>query len=207
MLFINKYLALNCTRYPDDTLDRLWYTEKTGPTNQTSLMIVDRLADSLPLPVVQTSYAAPTAAGFFVNFTDGLDTTTSYYYYLALFFAEIDPRVNASGLRVFDVTINESPFYPGYDVYAEVGQYTVSEIYSSRQLGPYTDHVLINFTSTPTSVYPPFISAAEILQLFDNPMVPTTSSVDSKLLCFHELVETIAEMVRGHRVPIVSSLL
>ena len=144
-------------------------------------MVVAGLADSPPLPVVQTSYAAPTAAGFFVNFTAGLDTTTHYYYYLALFFAEIDPRVNASGLRVFDVTINGSPFYRNFDVYANVGQYTVSELYSSKQLGPYTDHVLINATSTPSSVYPPFIAALEILQVLDNPMVSATSLVDSKL--------------------------
>jgi hypothetical protein len=39
-------------------------------------------------------------------------------------------------------------------------------------------------TSTPSSIYPPFIAAAEILQLLDNPMAPATSSVDSKLLCF-----------------------
>ena len=144
-------------------------------------MIVAGLADSPPVPVLQTSYAAPTAAGFFVNLTAGLDTTTSYNYYLALFFAEIDPRVNASGLRVFDVTINGSPFFQDFDVYAKVGLYTAFELYSSKQLGPYTNHLLINATPTATSVYPPFISAAEILQLFDNPMVPPTSSVDSKL--------------------------
>ena len=135
--------------------------------------------DSPPVSVLQTSFVASTNAGFYYNLTRNL-AGTSYRCYLELYFAELDSRVNVSGLRVFDMSINGRPVFLNLDVYKQVGLYRGYEIYSPKPQGPYSDHLLINVTSTPSSVYPPFIAAAEILQLFDNPMVPSTSSVDSK---------------------------
>ena len=143
-------------------------------------MNVAGLVDFPPISVVQTSYVATSNAGFYLNLTYNL-AGTSYQYYVALYFAEVDPRVNASGLRVFDVWINGKLFYAGIDVYKEVRLYAVSEIYTISPVGPYSDYILINVTSASSSVYPPFIAAAEVLQLFDNPMAPATSSIDSKL--------------------------
>ena len=100
---------------------------------------------------------------------------------MALYFAEVDSRVNASGLRVFDIWVNGGSFFSNVDVYNSVRSYSAYEIYSSKPQGPYSDHILINVTSTPSSVYPPFIAALEILQVLDNPMVSATSLVDSKL--------------------------
>ena len=168
-------------RYPDDSLDRLWVTDRTQPTIQSSVPVdVERLDDSPPVSVVQTSYVASSNAGFYLNLTYNM-AGTSYLYYVAFYFAEVDAHVNASGLRVFDIWVNGRSFSSNVDVYNKVGLYSAYEVYSPKPLGPYSNYVLINVTSTPSSVYPPFISAAEILQLFDNPMLPPTSSVDSKL--------------------------
>ena len=144
-------------------------------------VIVAGLVDFPPVSVVQTSYVATSNAGFYWNLTYNL-AGTSNQYYVALYFAEVDSRVNASGLRVFDVWINGRLFYAGIDVYKGVRLYAVSEFYTVSPVGPYSDYILINVTSTSSSVFPPFIAAAEVLQLFDNPIVPPTSSIDSKLL-------------------------
>jgi hypothetical protein len=99
-------------------------------------------------------------------------------YHVELFFAEIDSRVNASGQRVFNITINGENFYPLLDVYERVGLYASEEIYSKYPLGPYTSGVSINATRTSTSAFPPFIAGAEILELLDDPMAPPTSPID-----------------------------
>ena len=112
-------------------------------------------------------------------------TAITYNYMVSLFFVELDPRVNASGLRVFDATINGSPLLRGIDVYASAGADNAYEIMSDAQkpFGPYADPVLIiNLTSTPSSQYPPSIAAAEILQLFDEIMLSATIEADSNLL-------------------------
>ena len=144
------------------------------------------LRDSPPVSVLQTSYVASSNAGFYYNLTYNL-AGTSYQYYVAFYFAELDSRVNASRLRVFNISINGNSYYSDIDVYDEVGLYRAFEIYSSTPQGPYADYVLIEVTSTSSSVYPPFMAAAEILQLFDNPMAPATSSVDSKLTLFSSI--------------------
>ena len=139
------------------------------------------LVDFPPISVVQTSYVATSNAGFYLNLTYNL-AGTSYQYYVALYFAEVDPRVNASGLRVFDIWTNSDIFYTGLDIYFDTYRYGTDVVYTPNPWGPYSDYILIRMTSTLSSVYPPIIAAAEILQLFDNPMLPATSSVDSKLL-------------------------
>ena len=160
-------------------------TEPVIWTSQT--VATDELADSPPVSVLQTSYVAASNIGFYIN--QPVDPTgTSYHYYVAFYFAEVDSRVNASGLRVFDIWVNKKSFFSDVDVYNRVGLYSAYEVYSPKPQGPYSDYILINVTSTPSSVYPPFISAFEILQLFDNPMLPPTSSIDSKLATLFSLI-------------------
>jgi hypothetical protein len=126
--------------------------------------------------VVQTSLVGSIADGWSYNATvEGSPHT----YYIALFFAEVDPRVNASGLRVFDVTINGESFSQGVDIFNQVGLEATYEIYTPSALGPYSS-IVINGTSNSTSVFPPFIAGAEILQLLDDPIAPPTDSVDGK---------------------------
>ena len=79
-------------------------------------------------------------------------------------------RVNGSPLSNYEVV----------DVYARVGMYRAYELNSPSPLGPLSDgRIVINLTSTPSSVYPPSIAALEILQLLDNQMLYATTSKDS----------------------------
>ena len=58
--------------------------------------------------------------------------------------------------------------------------YRAYELNSPSPLGPLSDgRIVINLTSTPSSVYPPSIAALEILQLLDNQMLYATTSKDS----------------------------
>ena len=60
--------------------------------------------------------------------------------------------------------------------------YRAYELNSPSPLGPLSDgRIVINLTSTPSSVYPPSIAALEILQLFDDYMLYATSSKDSTI--------------------------
>ena len=104
----------------------------------------------------------------------------SHYYFMVLWFVEFSSNVNASGQRVFDVAINGEVFEKAIDIYGRVGPYTTLEVYSSTEkpLGPYVDKFVIEIYNSSFSDYNPSLAAAEILQLFDNPMNTTTSSSD-----------------------------
>ena len=87
-------------------------------------------------------------------------------------------------MRVFHITVNDEVFADVVDIYKQVGSYTAYEIYNStnKPLGPYRDNLIFKADASPTSKYLPTLAAAEILQLFDNPMNATipTADVDSK---------------------------
>jgi hypothetical protein len=157
----------------------LWDVKSSTGTNAirtSTLVVTGRYREYVPVSVVQTSFVADSAAGWYYN-PIAADSPL-HRYYVVLFFAEVDPRVNASGLRVFDLTINGTNFYQGLDVYNGAGGlYAAYEIYTPNPLGPYSS-IMINATGTPSSVFPPFIAGAEILQLLDDPMTPPTSPVD-----------------------------
>jgi hypothetical protein len=166
-------------RYPDDTLDRLWDVPSSTGANaiRTSEVIAGAtFIEYVPLPVVQTSLVADSIANGW-SYKPALADSLPHRYYVMLFFAEIDPKVNASGLRVFDISINGDNFSPGVDVYKKMTPYYSYRIYRENPLGPYSS-IVISLTGTPTSVFPPFIAGAEILQLLDDPMAAPTSPVD-----------------------------
>ena len=102
-------------------------------------------------------------------------------YYMAFWFVELDPRVDAPGLRVFNLSSNGHLLKSGIDIFARMnGLYIGYQIYTADPHGPYEDNVLIEAYTAPTSLYPASIAGAEVLQLFDNPMNATTptSSLD-----------------------------
>jgi hypothetical protein len=124
---------------------------------------------------------ATTAAGLVYNISTNVPEAGEVpnRYHVGLFFAEIDPRVNASGLRVFDVSVNGNLFLSNVDVFATSGPYSGVEIYSPSPLSqPNPGHFIVTIASTTTSVFPPFIAGAEILQLFPSTIAPATSSID-----------------------------
>jgi hypothetical protein len=169
-------------RYPDDTLDRLWYvTSSTGANaNRTSNAVVTgKYREYVPVSVVQTSFVADSILNGWSYKTGLAADNLSHSYYVVLFFAEVDPRVNASGLRVFDISINGKNFFQGLDVYDLAGLYNAYQVYTINPRGPFSS-VVINVTGNPTSAFPPFIAGAEILQLLDDPMALPTSPFDGQ---------------------------
>ena len=146
------------------------------------------MLDFPPIDVVQTSFVAGLITFNITRASSVLTTSTmagSHKYFLAMFFAEIDPRVNASGQRVFDITVNGDLFAQGVDIYTDAsGMYKGLEYYTNTSvpLGPYSDNIIIESKARSTSIYPASIAGIEVLQLFDNPMNATTptSSNDRK---------------------------
>ena len=165
-------------RFPTDSLDRFWFTKTSGPTNMTSNTIdVSGMTDHVPMVVMQSNVMANTTIGLVYNFS----LPGKHLYYINLFFVELDPQVTLG--RVFDVSLNGSPTKQNVDVFNRTsGHYNWYSIYTPSAFGPYVDYVLITLTPSPSSIYLPFLSALEVMQVFDNPMVVSTSSNDS--MCF-----------------------
>ena len=166
-------------RFPDDTMDRWWLTSTTGPTNVTSNTLdLSGMTDVVPMVVMQTNVMAGTTAGLIYNFS----LPGSHTYAINLYFIELDPAVGA-GSRVFDVNLNGRPTVQNVDVFVgSSGLYKSYTVFTPNAFGPYVDYVLITLTPSPSSIYLPFLSTLEVMQVFDNPMVVSTSSNDS--MCF-----------------------
>ena len=94
-----------------------------------------------------------------------------------LYFIELDPEVRID--RVFDVNVNGVPTIKNDDVFNRTsGLYNWYTIYTPSAFGPYVDYVAITITPSTSSVYLPFLSGLEVMQVFDNPMVVSTASND-----------------------------
>lgn len=185
--------------------DRLWATSYGNELYMfhTTGAVAVGPSDFAPASMLQTSFLAESNAGWYYELGAGTNDggqiasndkgadsnlpgtpvgTSAHSYYVALYFAEVDQRVNAPGLRVFDITINGHSFKRDVDIYNEVGSTTGKVIPSiGTPLGPYSS-ILINATGSPDSKYPPFIAGAEILQLLDDPMALPTSPIDGNTL-------------------------
>ena len=181
-------------RYPDDTIDRFWWrltNDRNSVIQTTQDVGVNKIADYPPMAVMQTSVIGRDITVDFSEFPDVLTTSTMagrHKYYMALFYAEIDPRVNDSGQRVFDVTVNGDPFGEGMDIYGykNQGLYRGLEHYSNESLGPYSDNIIIEATAKSNSPYSASIAGFEVMQLFDNPMNATTpTSASDGMYNFH----------------------
>ena len=170
-------------RYPDDTIDRFWWRYANEPTNviQTTQDVgVNKIADYPPMAVMQTSVIGRDITVDFSEFPDVLTTSTmagSHKYFLAMFFAEIDPRVNASGQRVFNITVNDDLFVNGMDIYDQA-----PGLYNGLQhntVATYSNDIIIVATTGSNSLYPASIAGFEVLQLFDHSMNATTPTSSS----------------------------
>ncbi|MCO5558474.1 hypothetical protein L7F22_012058 [Adiantum nelumboides] len=160
------------TRYPSDPLDRLWlsYIAEAGYMNTTEATIDTDQIYKPPAQIFQTAYVGKSYIT--LNYTT-LDPKVKYL--AEFYFVEIDPAVNSSGLRVFNIYANGDLMSTAaaIDVYARVGAnaafgYPVA-------VSPNADGVVtFNFSSMTTSTYPPYLAAAEF---FSSKMpAPLTSS-------------------------------
>ena len=182
-------------RYPNDSIDRFWwrYVSKRNDVNVTTQNVnVNGIPDYPPMAVLQTNLIADNItinlAEDFRNVFTTSTVTGSHMYFVVLFFAEIDPRVNAPGQRVVDLTVNGGVFVEAADIYADAsGTYNGLEYYTNTSipLGPYSDNIIIEATAKTNSSYPAAIAGAEVLQLFDHSMNATTptSSSDGMYNC------------------------
>ena len=167
-------------RYPNDTIDRFWWrTEDAVEDIQATSALVDisGIPDLLPRAVMQNNHVGRNGSIVYrINTSTFSDGST---YYVLLCFVELDPRVNATGLRVFNLSINGVSLSYGLDIYQRVGLNTGYVIYAKISLVTKANGGLVEARSAPTSLYPPTIAGVEILQLLDNgasnPYSPTSS--------------------------------
>ena len=180
-------------RFPDDTMDRLWWINQAlnvhtvasdGPVQ------VAGLSGLPPQAVMQSNWVGSTNISYDVSkqqYTLNNGTLLgSHSYYVVLWLFESDSHCNGTGKRVFDVTINQQLFHRAVDIFKLASSlYKGIEINpnSSIPLGPYMDNIVINATQALSgSLYSPAIAAVEVLQLFHNHMNDTspTSATDGQ---------------------------
>lgn len=163
-------LLLLSSRYPDDPYDRLWLgaTNPTAPAINTSIAISTIAGggpkDRPPGLVLQTAEVWPPGTTGSLSLTDL--TPNNNVFYLATYFAEIDPLARNES-RIFDLVLN------GRITYADA---SVKDLISPGQVVLYAafevagEELLLNSSSTltfvphPNSTLGPFLGASEIYQ-------------------------------------------
>ncbi len=108
----HKVIYIYC-RYPDDVYDRQWANDlaQVNPIssfaiNTTTPVNVSNPADMVPELVMQSAESWPRGQG--LNLTLPYLTSDNRNYYVAFYFAEIDPLA-LNQTRVFDLVLNQGP--------------------------------------------------------------------------------------------------
>eukprot|EP00250_Pteridium_aquilinum_P022092 c25299_g1_i2 orf=1-2643(-) len=153
------------TRYTTGPKGRFWVpiiSNQPGLVNKTAAIDTSTAQDMPPANVLQTAIRGGTndPRGFPIIFHNVVENAE---YYCVFYFAEINPAVNATGLRIFNIKLNGQPMALNekpIDVFAVVGANAAYEF----QAPPTLSTTALNFTFSPTStsVFPPFLAAAEV---------------------------------------------
>jgi hypothetical protein len=167
-------------RYPDDIYDRLWFSSRQG-SNAISTAIstmqpinVSSSSNKVPAKVMQTAETYARGQTLTLNLTNVRLEFSNRDYYLAFYFAEIDPQaVNQS--RIFDLYVNEQLEFANISVlqlsgglmYSTleiiVGNITLNSTAQLVQLIPHADsalgpilnaYELFDWTSMPSLTFP-----------------------------------------------------
>jgi hypothetical protein len=108
----HKVVYIYC-RYPDDVYDRQWQNDiqQVNPIssfaiNTTTPVNVSSPADMVPELVMQSAESWPGGQG--LNLTLPYLTSDNRDYYVAFYFADIDPLA-LNQTRVFDLVLNQGP--------------------------------------------------------------------------------------------------
>ncbi|KAH7365286.1 hypothetical protein KP509_18G018800 [Ceratopteris richardii] len=164
-------------RFPDDTLDRYWTSHEVpdsslNATQKTINMSTDSI-DQIPEKILQTTFTH-----FRTIKSTWDDLQVNAVYYVQFYFSEIEPLVNTSGMRAFNIFANgdllstEGPI----DVFARVG---ANAAYSYRKsvMSNATGDIVFNFSALANSTFPPFLAAAELFELRQNDALTPTPIV------------------------------
>ncbi|CAN5951258.1 unnamed protein product, partial [Sphagnum jensenii] len=157
-------------RYPDDPYDRLWLgaTNPTAPAINTSITISTTTGggptDRPPGLVLQTAEVWPPGTTGSLSLTDLTPKTNGFY--LAAYFAEIDPLAQNES-RIFDLVLNGKITYANDSVKDNIIPGEV-ELYAAFEVAG-TDLALnssstLTFVPHPNSTLGPFLGASEIYQ-------------------------------------------
>ncbi|CAK9275841.1 unnamed protein product [Sphagnum jensenii] len=128
-------------RYPNDKYDRQWFSRdvlqgavdpNASIINTTNAVVVSTASDvdMVPELAMQTAYEWAPGTGFNFTFASFESDMTVRNYYVALYFAEIDPRAaKKNESRIFDLFLNGQLAVPNISVAALAGgMYSTLEI-------------------------------------------------------------------------------
>ncbi|KAH7365391.1 hypothetical protein KP509_18G024800 [Ceratopteris richardii] len=157
--------------YPDDTLDRYWISYNASMSNViTTEETINTLnnVDQPPQKILQSSY---TGTSFTSTWT-GLEVDSKHY--VQFYFAEIDPLVTASGMRVFNISANGMDLTSTpIDVFSEVGANTAYS-YQAVVDPDTTGSIRFSFNPVGNSTFSPFLAAAELFNTrISNALTPS----------------------------------
>ncbi|KAH7427993.1 hypothetical protein KP509_10G070600 [Ceratopteris richardii] len=162
-------------RYPNDQFDRLWLNVAAEARNvrvtESSINVDDFYTNENP--PVQVMQSALIGDPDIVLPYHGLDPNAKYF--VEFYFAEIDPAVNASRQRSFNIYANGDlqNSNGAIDVFGTTGAYAAFTQYFV--VGPTAKgDISFNFTVTNTSLYPAYLAGAELFKT--QPSNPITKS-------------------------------
>ncbi|KAH7293032.1 hypothetical protein KP509_28G008700 [Ceratopteris richardii] len=172
-------LEVSLISYPPDIADRYWRNialDDNGPFYKINLSDIRNLTrpediDIAPSTLFQDSWKGSPYLSFYWT-----QLVPSFTFSMQFYFAEIDPQVNSTGARVFNIFINglqETSFVGPVDVFAAVGAntpYMVSGGADSDQSGTLS----VNLTPSVQSLFPSFLAGIE--KFTPTRLEPLTSS-------------------------------
>ncbi|KAH7428001.1 hypothetical protein KP509_10G070700 [Ceratopteris richardii] len=151
------------TRYPDDQFDRLWLNVAAEPRNvKVTESPIDKVTkETPPVKVLQSSLIGE--PDILLPY-QGLDPHGVYF--VEFHFAEIDPAVNASGRRSFNIYANGDLQNTdgAIDVFGTVGANAALTQYFVVT-PTHAGDINFNFTVTNTSLFPACLAGAELFNV------------------------------------------
>ncbi|MCO5574072.1 hypothetical protein L7F22_027849 [Adiantum nelumboides] len=174
-------------RYPNDTLDRLWWSDEV-PANSTvstthEIVVSQEKNPDLGPPMMLQTAITGTNLSYSIN---GLSSSRKYL--LTMHFSEFSPNVTGSGQRVFDIYSNvwqqgSQPWAANVDIYnLSGGQFMGLELYGAQPVTPVNNSIVISFRSSPNSSHGPIISGVQAFLLTNDPLSNLTSADDGRTI-------------------------
>lgn len=139
------------TAAPSSSFNAFATGNRTKGTANTIVMRNPTIPTGTPMRIFQT---ARTTSGPTLQWSRSVEPGT---YEVRLYFAEIDPNVQATGLREFDVTINGQKVLSRLDIFAATGGYTGSV---RSFVVPSAGSITVSFTGVKGQ---PLVSGIEVL--------------------------------------------